>query len=244
MKAEFTEIMESIQGEGLLLGVKQVFLRFAGCNLCCSYCDTQASKEYSELCRLHKKTGSRELVEEISNPLSKQQLIDLVQQFNSSWVSLTGGEPLLWADFIAILMAELKPRGYKFLLETNGTMEPELVKCLPLIDMISMDFKLPSATGCDCWDLHERFLLRAREKPCYVKIVITADTTCSELSTAVDIIKSVDKGISLILQPVTPGHDCGQAPGMEYLLALQKLALGELDDVRLIPQIHPFMGLI
>lgn len=243
MKAELTEIMESIQGEGLLLGVKQVFLRFAGCNLSCAYCDTPASRGRSEFCCLYRKTGSRELVEEISNPLKSEQVADLVRQFDASWVSFTGGEPLLWADFIAEIMGVLKPQGYKFLLETNGTLEQELDKCLPLIDMISMDFKLPSAAAADCWDRHRNFLLKAREKPCYVKIVITADTTYSEINTAVEIIKSIDPKIPLILQPVTPGHGAS-ASDFNFSLALQDLALQELEDVRLIPQIHPFMGLI
>ncbi|MEN6324825.1 MAG: 7-carboxy-7-deazaguanine synthase QueE [Syntrophomonas sp.] len=243
MKAELTEIMESIQGEGLLLGVKQVFLRFAGCNLSCAYCDTPASRGPSELCRLYSKTGSKELAEEISNPLSSEQIVDLVRQFDASWISFTGGEPLLWADSIADLMAVFKPHGYKFLLETNGTLVQELDKCLPLLDMISMDFKLPSATGYDCWDRHRHFLLKARKKPCYVKIVITADTTYNEINTAVELIKSIDKKVPLVLQPVTPGYGA-PASALGFLLTLQDLALQELEDVRLIPQMHPFMGLI
>lgn len=243
MKAELTQIMESIQGEGLLLGVKQVFLRFAGCNLACSYCDTPASRGRSEFCRLYTKTGSKELAEEISNPLSSEQIVDLVGKFAASWISFTGGEPMLWADFIADLMAVLKPQGYKFLLETNGTLEQELDKCLPLIDMISMDFKLPSATGYDCWERHRRFLLKARKKPCYVKIVITADTSYNEINTAIELMKSIDKKIPLVLQPVTPGHGA-PASDLGHLLIMQDLALRELEDVRLIPQIHPLMGLI
>ncbi|MDD2619368.1 MAG: 7-carboxy-7-deazaguanine synthase QueE [Syntrophomonadaceae bacterium] len=243
MKAELTEIMESIQGEGLLLGTSQVFLRFAGCNLKCIYCDTLASREPSRFCSLYCQTGSRDQMERITNPLSIEDICALVQRFSSSWISLTGGEPLLWAGFIAELMAVLKPGGYKFLLETNGTLEQELERCLPFIDMLSMDFKLPSATACDCWDLHQRFLLKARDKPCYVKIVITADTAYNEISTAAAIIKSVDKRIPLILQPVTPFNTC-RAPGMDYLLELQKTVLQELQDVRIIPQIHPFMRLI
>lgn len=243
LKAELIEIMESIQGEGLLLGVKQVFLRFAGCNLRCSYCDTASSRQLSRQCLVFGKTGSREILEEISNPLSIIQVSDLLQHFSSSWVSLTGGEPLLQVDFIAGLMTVLKPRGYKFLLETNGTLPQALEKCLPWLDMISMDYKLSSAMGSDCAELHQQFLYKAREKPCYVKIVITAETHYGEITDAVSLIKNIDRKIPLILQPVTPNSKC-QAPEMDFLLELQKGCLEKLEDVRIVPQIHPFMGLI
>ncbi|MEM4195978.1 MAG: 7-carboxy-7-deazaguanine synthase QueE, partial [Methanothermobacter sp.] len=47
MKAPIMEVFSSIQGEGLLLGKRQIFIRFAGCNLNCSYCDTPESRDPS-----------------------------------------------------------------------------------------------------------------------------------------------------------------------------------------------------
>ncbi|MEN6349452.1 MAG: 7-carboxy-7-deazaguanine synthase QueE [Syntrophomonas sp.] len=244
MKANFAEIMESIQGEGLLLGSKQVFLRFTGCNLRCSYCDTPASREHMPTGRLFIKTGSRQEAEIFTNPLSAEQVHSYItDRFSSSWISLTGGEPLLWTDFIKELALTFKNSGYKFLLETNGTLGEQLSECLPFIDMISMDIKLPSATASDCWDLHHSFLLKAREKPCYIKVVVTADTTFQEIKQAASLVKSVGAGIPLILQPVTCKSNCGCVP-IDKLLAMQKLVLEELNDVRIIPQLHPLMGLI
>ena len=81
MKAKITEIFSSIQGEGPYVGIKQVFVRFFGCNTKCVWCDTQKSsfKEYS-----------------IKEAASK---IRLLSAYSHS-VSFTGGEPLLYKDFI------------------------------------------------------------------------------------------------------------------------------------------------
>ena len=47
-KAKIKEIFSSIQGEGLLVGVEQIFIRFCKCNLACKYCDTDFSSDYKE----------------------------------------------------------------------------------------------------------------------------------------------------------------------------------------------------
>lgn len=243
MKASLTEIMESVQGEGLLAGVRQVFLRFNGCNLRCSYCDTAESLERLPQGKLFPHTGNRKQAESFANPLSVEQVKLLIERFNSSWISLTGGEPLLWPEFIKELAFSIKAQGYKFLLETNGTLDHQLGECLAFMDMISMDIKLPSATGCDCWELHHRFLLKARQKPCYIKVVVTSESTCEEIRQAVYLIKSIDPAIPLILQPVTSSNNY-EVVRMEDLLVMQAWGLKELQEVRIIPQLHPLMGLI
>ncbi len=243
MKANLTDIMESIQGEGLLIGSRQVFLRFTGCNLRCSYCDTPASFEAQPFCLISKYTGRGEVWDEIPNPFSVDQLITLIKQYSSQWISLTGGEPLLWSNFIQELSGKLKMQGYKFLLETNGTMYEQLDICLPYIDLISMDFKLPSATGLDCSELHRRFLLRAQNTMLYIKIVIDAQTKKEEVQEAVNIIAAVDPGITVVLQPVTPVAGIF-APDNAVLLDLQKICQEKILDVRIIPQIHKYMGFI
>jgi organic radical activating enzyme len=238
-----TEIMESIQGEGLLVGTRQVFLRFTGCNLRCIYCDTPASFKPLPYCKVAKLVGKDGGWEQVPNPFSLEQILEQLNKYDSKWVSLTGGEPLLWAEFIKPLGAALKSKGYKLLLETNGTLHEKLEECLPFIDMISMDFKLSSATGINCAKEHARFLLVSDNKPIYIKIVIDSKANTSEIEEAVEIISAYNPNIPVILQPVTPIGDI-LAPGLEKLLDIQKLCLIKLADVRIIPQMHKIMGLL
>lgn len=243
MKARLAEIMESVQGEGLLVGSRQVFLRFSGCNLRCSYCDTKNSLEIEPYCRVSHTTGRGDIWQHVPNPLSMDQIVELLSKYNSQWISLTGGEPLLWADFIRELGNRLKPQGYKFMLETNGILYDQLDECLSCLDMISMDFKLPSATGEDNWSKHTQFLLRAVNKPIYTKIVIDTNVSEAEVKEAVKILAAVNANIPLILQPVTPIDDI-YPPDMEVILKLQKMCLEDIWDVRIIPQLHKYIGLV
>lgn len=243
MKARLTEIMESVQGEGLLVGSRQVFLRFSGCNLRCSYCDTLNSIGPEPNCRVSLTAGRGDIWQYWPNPLSMDQIIKLLSNYNSRWISLTGGEPLLWADFISELGKRLKPQGYSFLLETNGILYDQLDLCLSCLDMISMDFKLPSATGEDNWSKHSQFLERAFNKPIYIKIVVDTKVKEWEIQEAVKIIAAVNSNIPLILQPVTPIAGI-YPPDMDTILNLQKMCLQDLRDVRIIPQIHKYIGLI
>lgn len=243
LKANLTEIMESVQGEGLLIGSRQVFLRFSGCNLRCHYCDTPNSLEASPNCRISYNTGCDDNWQMMPNPLSVQQISTLLDHYQSNWVSLTGGEPLIWADFIKELGISIKPQKYRFLLETNGILYEQLDVCLPFIDMISMDFKLPSATGEDNWFNHEKFFKRAVNKPIYIKVIVDNNTKESEIIQAAAIIAAIRPGTPMILQPVTPIQNL-VPPTVDILLKLQQICLEYIRDVRIIPQIHKYMGLI
>src|SRR5574344_2769605 len=108
---KISEIFTSIQGEGLYIGVKQLFIRFCGCNLHCTYWDKD--KEVNENCM----------------NFSVEDLIEYIKKFNLKTihsVSLTGGEPLLWADFLKSFLPLMNNKIY---LETNATMN------LPLKDI-------------------------------------------------------------------------------------------------------------
>ena len=98
-KYRINEIFYSIQGEGYHTGTPAVFIRFAGCNLTCDFCDTK-----HEIGHLH---------------LSASDILAIIKQYESPIVILTGGEPLLQADFE--LVKALKRGGRKVHVETNGT---------------------------------------------------------------------------------------------------------------------------
>jgi organic radical activating enzyme len=121
------------------------------------------------------------------------------------------------------------------------------MKVLPFVDVIAMDMKLPSATGCSHWPTHKAFLERiCRDggKIVFVKIVVDERTRLHEIEAAADLVASVDRGICLVLQPdgtvfFSPGSRKSERDRLlELLMSCQKLALGYLQDVRVIPQCH------
>jgi organic radical activating enzyme len=242
LKANLAEVFESVQGEGLLVGTRQVFVRFSGCNLHCSYCDTLDSRQPSSSCLIYFQPCTKEKVRQIENPLSSQQLLQILAEFTASWISFTGGEPLLAGDYLREVVQQTQLMHRKNFLETNATLLEELDRCLPYLDMVSIDFKLPSATGKDLWDHHRRFLIRASSKPCYVKLVITPETRREEVEQAVQIISSVSQDIPLFLQPVTACSN-GDAADIDTILDYQTQALHTLIHVRIVPQIHPCLGI-
>ena len=94
------EIFYSLQGEGFHTGTPAVFVRFSGCNLRCSFCDTQHQ------------AGEMLSLQEIVNEVNKYSIAPLLV--------LTGGEPSLFID--EAFVAELKQKtGKKISIETNGT---------------------------------------------------------------------------------------------------------------------------
>src|SRR5919108_6164740 len=97
-----SEIFCSFQGEGVFAGRKHVFLRMAGCNLRCRYCDTPESLVRTRSCRVHGVTGRQE--GSIANPLDPMQAGELLSEIVAEEpgihaLAITGGEPLVQAEF-------------------------------------------------------------------------------------------------------------------------------------------------
>lgn len=243
MHSTLIEIFSSVQGEGLLVGCRQVFIRFYGCNLNCGYCDTKLVKP-PEVCRVELIPGSR-IFKYLRNPLKSEDIANVTRRLELSLhhsVSLTGGEPLLQHNFIKKLAPLLKGARQGIYLETNGTLVNELSEIIDCIDIVAMDFKLPSVSGLSpLWDTHRQFLTIAARKKTYVKIVVGETTTKDEIEQAVGIICEVSPDISMILQPLSDADGAGVIQP-ERALELQKLALKKLADVRIIPQTHKLMG--
>ena len=237
------EIFSSIQGEGLYVGCRQVFVRLAGCNISCRYCDTRESFAIPASARIETEAGSR-LFQTAPNPFSLSALISNVEDLCCSphhSISLTGGEPLLQPEAV-IALSSAHTNNARIYLETNGTLPDALRAVIGSVDIISMDFKLPSAmAGNNCWQAHETFLQVASQREVFVKIVLSGETTQAELGRAITLIASIDREIPLILQPVTPIN--GVAPvSANTVLRSQELAMGPLRNVRVIPQTHKIMG--
>lgn len=243
--ADLMELFSSIQGEGLLVGLRQIFLRFHGCNLACVYCDTERVSPPAH-CTMEGTPGRRDFLH-VENPVSIERVMSHVSGWQSGWpgihhsISITGGEPLLSHEILLEWLPELRTL-LPIYLETNGVLSTELSRLIDHIDHISMDIKLPSTSGCtDLWTHHLNFLRIAVRKNTFVKAVINDETEDWEIIRACEIIGEVDGKIPLILQPVTLSDGkVGVAP--LKVLELQEIACGYLEDVRIIPQTHKFMG--
>ena len=243
--AELAEVFSSVQGEGMLIGLRQVFVRFRGCNLTCDYCDTPTACT-AEPCLLEQAPGRRDFIP-IPNPVALERLISLIGGWQRGWpgvhhsISITGGEPLMSHTALSAWLPELR-KLLPIYLETNGIMHAVLGLLIDHIDIIGMDIKIPSTSGCtDLWDDHRRFLEIAARKDVFVKVVVGEETQEWEIIHASELIAAVNPHIPLILQPVTePGERVGVNP--VRTLEFQEIACRQLCEVRIIPQTHKFMA--
>lgn len=245
MQVGISEIFSSVQGEGKYVGCRQLFIRLIGCNMDCPYCDTNTLAHTASVpCLLEEVEGYQGKTEFI-NPVKPEDVLPYIKyrlQSPHHSVSITGGEPLLFTDFIRILAQEIKPLNVPLFLETNGTLPKQLEKVIDIVDIISMDMKLPSDVQAEYWREHEEFLHIAARKDVYVKIVVSEQSTEADFIKALDIIKQVDENILLVLQPITPqGGLCAAPP--QKMLDWQDLALRTLKNVRVIGQTHRLLDL-
>ena len=241
-----TEMFCSVQGEGLYVGERHLFFRAAGCKATCYWCDTPASKKEQEHCVIHGRVKRS-----LSNPLGVEEaaneLFQLARETKPVAVSITGGEPLEQPDFVTAVAKQLKEKGLRIYLETNGLEVEGLAKARPFVDVVAMDIKLPHATGEVHWDTHREFLKWLVGRRAFVKIVVDSPTPLEEIETAVNLVAEIDRRTPLVLQPESATY-LGGAKGQDArrgLLRLldqgQRIALECLDDVRVIPQCHRIM---
>lgn len=241
MKSNIIEIFSSIQGEGKYVGARQAFVRLAGCNLNCKYCDTDFKSQKS--CKVEKSVGSGDIAE-YENDMEVDTLIKILDKYFKKTphhsVSFTGGEPLLSAEFIK---EAAKNISVPIFLETNGTLYDELSHIIDSVDIISMDFKLEGATGKNLFEKHRKFLSVAKNKDVYVKVVLAEQTKEEEIEEAASIVKDINDEIMFVIQPVTP---CGGmiAPGLRKIFDAEEIALKYLENVRVVPQTHRMLGVL
>lgn len=122
------EIFTSINGEGRKAGQLAVFVRFAGCNLNCGYCDTKWANEAGTPCQ-------RMSHEDIVQHILKSGIIN---------VTLTGGEPLLQPD-IRVLLERLTLEELEIEIETNGSIPIQQYDDIRDHLCMTLDYKLPSS---------------------------------------------------------------------------------------------------
>ncbi len=250
-----TEAFSAIQGEGALVGHRQLFVRLAGCNIRCAYCDQPESLERrAGPCRVERHAGRRDWTV-LDSPVPVERLASLVdtlgRQLPHHSVSLTGGEPLFQAGRAAALATALASRGWPVMLESNGTMPAALERMAGSLTYVSMDLKLPSVDGEDVDPLRQRQFLETALSAgleTWVKVVVGAHTDPGELDRGIAMVAEAtaagpgDVAPEVFLQPVTPFAAVTESPSPELVLDLQARALAHYPRVRVVPQTHKAIG--
>lgn len=228
-RARISEIFSSLQGEGPRVGERHLFIRFEECHIHCRYCD-----------ELDKKGHERSLDEVLSD-------VRLLESTSGphSFISLTGGEPLLYVSFLKSLMPRLKAAGFRLYLETNGILWKALDEVIGWCDCIAMDMKPASVTKEENFIRdHEFFLKRAKGKELFVKIVVSKDILWQELEEELQLTAKFAAESPVVLQPVSAeveGHEDTEL--MDLLMSLQNRGKKIHRDIRIIPRFHRILNL-
>ena len=207
------EIFDSIDGEGIRTGLPVSFVRLAGCNLRCSYCDT-----------LYSLFGEKE--ECVYEEMTKEEIIS---RLNKSYmrVTLTGGEPLI-ADGVKDLISAMAEAGFEINIETNGA--ADISEILPIENVFfTIDYKLPTS-GLEEKMLWENFL---KLRPCdVVKFVVGSD---EDVEVMLSVVKKMKEHYK-----VMPQLFVGAVYGMYENDRLVDVIMNtpELSDARIQIQLH------
>ncbi|WP_407375256.1 7-carboxy-7-deazaguanine synthase QueE [Methanobrevibacter sp.] len=231
MKAPVIEIFSSFQGEGLLIGERQIFVRFAGCNLNCNYCDTNESKS--------EKSGKLMTPDEVTEEINKLLTPDC------KTISFTGGEPSLYPEFISQVS---KNFNLNIMLETNGTL-PENIDLIDELDIVSLDIKLPEHFDGDfdetifLNEIKSLNLLISKSINVYCKVVILPSTKINSFK---EVVEKLSENIlsksrfKIIIQPSSPLEEWKD---INFRLFDFSEIVGQYFDVCTIPQIHKILDI-
>lgn len=141
------EIFQSINGEGTRAGQPAVFVRLAGCNLNCSYCDTKWANGHDAPCE---EMTAREIHEKVS-------------AYGMRCVTLTGGEPLLHKHVDELLSELCGDDKLSVEIETNGSADVSIADKMKNRPLLTMDYKLPSSGMEKAMRLENYALLRSED---------------------------------------------------------------------------------
>lgn len=249
--ARLIEVFSAIQGEGLNVGTRQIFVRFALCDLRCQYCDSPHTWSVPSVCRRERSPGVRDF-ETHANPVTLSALLGWVERLNlpglHDSIAITGGEPLLHAAFLQQFLPQVRRTGLPIYLETGGHRPQQLAMLLPYLDMVGMDLKLPSVSKETHWQAHSEFLERCyrADVEVFVKMIVSSTTDVTELERAAALVAAVSPEIGVFLQPVTPPErePSNQifSPTPAQVLTWQAAMKKSLKSVRVVPQTHKMLN--
>jgi 7-carboxy-7-deazaguanine synthase len=215
---QITEIYKSLQGESTYAGMPCVFVRLTGCNLRCSWCDTEYSFYGG------KKMSLEQVFEEVETLSSRPGLVEI-----------TGGEPMLQERELVPLMQRMVETGYKVLLETSGE---RLLARVPAGVVKIVDVKCPGSGEGDTFNIENLESLQAHDE---VKFVISGRGDyefARDFTGRHDLAQRVN---AVLFSPAFSKSASGPRDASNCLLDPQELAEWMLEDnvpARLGLQIH------
>lgn len=161
-KVTVNEIFFSIEGEGIRAGLPTVFVRFAGCNLRCRWCDSQYAQN-----------------PDVGVSLTYEELYKKIEAHGCKRITFTGGEPLLNKDFIKWFRKRCKDMEIN--IETNGAVD--ISDILDYADIITMDYKCYSSGMRDQMLVENLKLLRPQD---VLKFVVANYTDLNQMKFILD----------------------------------------------------------
>jgi len=250
--ALLAEIFNSWQGEGgsvrgSAFGRRQIFVRFAGCDLRCRWCD---SREFIDPRNVRR---WRYEVEPFSgrfetrpNPATVDDIVDAVVRLDTGDVhsiSYTGGEPTLQRDLLPV-MTRLRELGFRNFLETHGGHPGLVERVADVTDYASVDIKDEGALASRDWrdlvlrEVESLRILKDYGVPSYAKLVVDSRTRVENVRWYAELLKGT---APLVIQPAEP-VDISQ----KHLMELYRVASSVLgrDDVGLSFQVHKYLNVL
>jgi len=218
---QVTEIYKSLQGESTYAGLPCVFVRLTGCNLRCSWCDSEYTFQ----------GGRKMTVEDVRDDVLRLSP-------GGGLVEITGGEPMLQEREVVLLMQYLLDRGYRVLLETSGERPLERV---PAGVIKIMDVKCPDSGEADTFCIENLETLFAHDE---IKFVLSsrADYDFAREFTARH--RLAERVNAVLFSPAFRKDAAGARSSSHCLLDPQELAQWMIADnvpARLGLQLHKFI---
>lgn len=235
MKVRLYEIFTSIEGEGILYGTKTLFVRLSGCPFKCFYCDTKGA--------LPTNSGKEYSISEAKKIINKN-----LQQ-NTYKVNFTGGDPLAQSREVAELAKFVKEKKIPTYLESSCYDSSRFAQVIPYIDLLKIEFKTPESGFVDTKhyskllenELECLDLARKSGKTTYIKIIINSKTQLEPFKKLLKRIFDIISKSELAGFIIQPSYGISE-PSLEQLFSFYDEVHAYYDEVRIIPQLHKFIG--
>ncbi len=235
-RARVSEIFTSIEGEGIFVGKKTLFIRLSGCHLRCRWCDTKYA--------LPLDSGTDYQIDEIKDLIIKE-----LRPFTYK-VNFTGGEPLLQTEAVIELADFIKKQtNLKTYMESSCFDSELFSKVLPYIDICKIEFKTDDSNVVEDEDYDNLILNEIKclelavesNKATYIKIVVTNSTNLKSFKNLVYNISERTKPSDILGFIIQPSSGIDQ-PSVNKLLDTYDIVEPMFPEVRIIPQMHKEIG--